>query len=358
MIKFFDEATHPQWLPERTIFVTWAGSHAYGTNTPTSDEDFRGIAIPPKEYFLGTPRFDQWTPKAVDVVIYGITKFFDLAKACNPNIIELLFTDPSQHLICTDAMEKLLAHRYHFLSRKARHTFAGYAKSQLNRIKGHRAWILNPPKAPPTRADFGLPDKPLISKDQLNAAEALVREKTASWWDDTFDDLDDAQKIAIKNHIEQYLTELEAAHGSNWEVVARHLGMEDNFIAVVSREKGYRAKKREWKQYQTWLATRNPVRAQMEKKYGFDCKHGMHLVRLLSMCAEILEKGEVNVKRPDAEFLLSIRNGAWTYDELIEWADKQEAYINEITPNSPLPKEPDYKLLDNLLLEIVEESLR
>ena len=36
------------WMGERTIFFARHGSHAYGLSTPTSDEDWKGVAIPPK----------------------------------------------------------------------------------------------------------------------------------------------------------------------------------------------------------------------------------------------------------------------------------------------------------------------
>ncbi|HWL26789.1 MAG TPA: nucleotidyltransferase domain-containing protein, partial [Ureibacillus sp.] len=41
------------WLEERTIILSPTGSYAYGTNTETSDKDFKGICIPPIDYYLG-----------------------------------------------------------------------------------------------------------------------------------------------------------------------------------------------------------------------------------------------------------------------------------------------------------------
>lgn len=35
-----------------TILLVASGSHAYGTATPTSDRDFKGIFIPPMDYYL------------------------------------------------------------------------------------------------------------------------------------------------------------------------------------------------------------------------------------------------------------------------------------------------------------------
>jgi predicted nucleotidyltransferase len=44
----------------RTIYMARHGSHAYGLNTPDSDEDFKGICVKPKEAYFGfTQRFEQ-----------------------------------------------------------------------------------------------------------------------------------------------------------------------------------------------------------------------------------------------------------------------------------------------------------
>jgi hypothetical protein len=54
--------------------------------------------------------------------------------------------------------------------------------------------------------------------------------------------------------------------------------------------------------------------AEDEVKYGYDCKHAYHFVRLIRMCKKILTTGKVIVKRLDLDELLHIRNGSWTYD--------------------------------------------
>src|SRR6266446_3242257 len=47
-------------------------------------------------------------------------------------------------------------------------------------------------------------------------------------------------------------------------------------------------------------ARRTPDRCSTIEQFGFDTKNAMHLVRLLRMCKELLETGEVNVTRRDA----------------------------------------------------------
>lgn len=76
------------------------------------------------------------------------------------------------------------------------------------------------------------------------------------------------------------------------------------------------------------------------------------------MCKEMLLTGKVIVKRPDREELISIRNGAWTYDQLIEFADKENDDLNKIYDTSNvLPKIPDMEKLDKLLVRLVETHL-
>lgn len=75
------------------------------------------------------------------------------------------------------------------------------------------------------------------------------------------------------------------------------------------------------------------------------------------MCREILETGEVNVWRPDAQELLDIRNGGWSYEQLIEFADEQDADINELYKSSPLPKRANQHRLDKLCIELTKDFM-
>ena len=104
-----------------------------------------------------------------------------------------------------------------------------------------------------------------------------------------------------------------------------------------------------------WLKERNPARRELEAKFGFDTKHGMHLVRLMRMCREILTGQGVLVKRPDADELLAIRNGAWSYEKMIEWAEQQDKELREVARASKLPSEPNRVRIDNLCQEIVRK---
>lgn len=350
------------WLPARTIYLTRHGSHAYGTSLPTSDVDIRGICIAPKKYYLGfTEKFDQTVLTEPDITIFDLRKFMHLAADANPNVLEILYTVPDDHLLVKSPMLRLFENRDLFLSKKAKHTFSGYAVSQLKRIRLHRRWLLNPVEQPPIRATFGLPERTVLPADQLMTAQAAIQKRMDEWeWRD-LEHLDPATRQFVQDEFARRLTEitqwsLDVDNGKVWAGAARSIGYDTNFIELLDRERRYGAAHREWAQYQEWKRSRNPLRAALEAKHGLDTKHAMHLVRLLRMCREILTEGKVIVRRPDAQELLAIRDGAWSYDQLVSWAEEQDANLTELAKVSSLPRQPNRVALDQLCAEIVEQS--
>lgn len=357
--KIAKASPHLSWIQDKTALLVRHGSHAYGTNVASSDEDFKGVCIPPKQYFFGTMhRFEQAELHEPDAVIYDIRKFFSLAADCNPNIVEVLHTDPSDHFIVSPIGETILAHKDDFLSKKIKMTFSGYAIAQLKRIKLHYRWTRHSVSAPPTRKELGLPEQTLIPQDQLMAASAEIQKEMDRFQFDFMGELSEPAKIEIRAIMAQMLAELKITAEQHWMSAARKVGLSDNFIEIMQKERAYTSAKREWDQYQTWKTNRNPTRAALEEKYGYDTKHAYHLVRLIRMCREVLLTGKVIVKRPDREELLTIRNGAWTYDQLIEFAEQQDQELTELyNTTTVLPKMPDREKLDKLCIELVEKSL-
>jgi predicted nucleotidyltransferase len=243
-----------------------------------------------------------------------------------------------------------------FLSRKVKHTFSGYAASQLKRIKGHYRWLKEPPKSQPTRQQYGLPERTLIPADQLEAARAAVQKRIDSWQMD-LSFVDDAVRAGIEAELHRVLDEQEINGSDQWTRAARAIGLDDNFIELMDLERRYDGAKKQWQQYQEWKKNRNEARAALEEKWGYDTKHAMHLVRLLRMCREILEGKGVLVKRPDAEELLAIRNGAWTYEALVEWAEAEDKALDEVAKNSSLPRTPPRDVLDLMCRSLIQRRL-
>lgn len=396
-------------IENRTIFLTVSGSHAYGMARPESDIDVRGICIPPKKYFLGTfSKFEQFQGEfsfeeepfylwgkpvedrsllsrlkeisgrvierneKIDLVIYDLRKFFSLAAKCNPNILELLFVDEDSFVKTTSFYDTLRDNRQLFLSKKAKYSFFGYALSQLKRIRTHRNWLLNPPSHKPTREEFGLENRTMLPKDQLRGAFAYIKKQVDKWLY--------IEEELPRNVLESIRTSTVTAIAEMWQGLSKgvcpvkedgydtvaleraasvFLGFDDNFIQYLEREKYYTNALNQYKSWVRWKKERNAARSELEAKAGYDTKHASHLIRLLRMAEELGERGEVLVRRPDAEELLAIRAGAWSYDELMEKVDALKERVEEIfsSPKNVLPQKPDTKKIEELAIKLTEQAL-
>jgi len=349
--------SHMRWMGEkdRLILVAVTGSRAYGTNRPDSDYDYKGVCVPPHQYRMGfLHKFDQLEVKQpIDCTIFNVIKFVQMAAACNPNILDVLFAHGDDLVVCNHVGQILRNARQDFLSKKASASFRGYAMSQIKRIKRHRRWLLDPPTHRPLRSEFGLSDMVAISKDQLNAAMSRIQKQIDSWEID-FGQMDDAEKIYVKEQMYRRLTELEIADDEQFAAAGRLLGYEENFLEMLTREKQWRQAVLDWEHYQNWKKHRNPARAALEKKFGYDTKHGMHLVRLMTMCREIGTTGDVIVKRVhDAPKLRGVLNGEWAFDYLDSWAEEQDKDLIEVWRKSSLPRTPDFAKLDELCQNLI-----
>lgn len=107
------------------IFNAILGSHAYGTNTSTSDMDYRGIFVNSMEEntpFFYKSHFTDNTKK--DSMSYEIGNFLKMYLNGNPNIIELLWVDEGNILYADENYELLRKNRVELLTTKVAHSFA------------------------------------------------------------------------------------------------------------------------------------------------------------------------------------------------------------------------------------------
>lgn len=289
------------------ILKVKGGSHAYGLNTEKSDLDIRGICIANKINILGLENFEQHENKQTDTVIYELKKFVRLAKQCNPNVIEILFADPSDIIFINDFGRKLIDNRELFLTKAARYRFAGYAFAQLERIRRHKKWIDNPPLEPNMK---NFTHKVSIIKKEF--VETCSRNFGA--------------KILINT-------------------IGRI-----KFAKFFHNE--YTVALKEYRHYKEWVDNRNAARHVLEEKYNYDTKHAMHLMRLLRMGCEIMEGKGVIVKRPDKDYLLDVRSGKYSYDEILTQANELDAKLNILYEKSTLPHSPDTNKINELVIKL------
>jgi len=100
-------------------------------------------------------------------------------------------------------------------------------------------------------------------------------------------------------------------------------------------------------------------RKKLVEKFGYDAKNASHLIRLLTMCIEILEGGVViPYRETDSHTFIDIKQGKWGLDRVKEYAD----YLFEVAKTSrnhtDLPDEPDYKKVEEFLMDALYTYLR
>ena len=124
--------------PKNLILKCVAGSHLYGLNTPSSDMDTRGIYLESIDDVLNINgrQNGECADDKQDEKYYSLGKFLKLASECNPNIIELLYLPEDAILYKSPVYDELVKHRDWFMSKRAMHTFKGYAYAQIQRAKG------------------------------------------------------------------------------------------------------------------------------------------------------------------------------------------------------------------------------
>jgi hypothetical protein len=111
-----------------------------------------------------------------------------------------------------------------------------------------------------------------------------------------------------------------------------------------------------WEAYQAWKDERNPARAELERRHGYDTKHAMHLVRLMRTGLELLETCELHVRRSDAHELNAVRDGAMTFDELQKVASELQAKMLAAVKGTALPADVDHAFVEEMALEIIRET--
>jgi predicted nucleotidyltransferase len=132
-----------QIITDDLVLMGYRGSVAHNMYIPNIDPnsiddiDLMGVYMAPVDHYIGIKQIketrevfiDQW-----DVVCYEFTKFVRLLLKCNPNVMSLLWLKDNQYIKIHPWGKLLIENRDMFVSKKAYHSFTGYAYNQLKRM--------------------------------------------------------------------------------------------------------------------------------------------------------------------------------------------------------------------------------
>ncbi|ODM26132.1 nucleotidyltransferase [Clostridium sp. Bc-iso-3] len=308
-------------LGKNILILTTAGSIAYGTNVDTSDIDIRGVTLETKQDLMGLSSFEQFEDRITDTVIYGLKKFINLCLDSNPNVLEILGTRPEHLLVITKEGQLLRDNVDLFLSKKAIQSFGNYATAQLRRLKN----ALARDNYPQAEKEQHILDSILGQMEHLKRTyKSFTKEEI-----DLYIDQSDRQEMDTEIFI---------------DICLKHYPLRDlkNIYSDMNNiVKNY-----------SKLNHRNSKKDELHLN-----KHAMHLIRLLITGTEILEGKGINTYREkERDFFLDIRKGKYSYSELFEMVDMYEHKFKVATESTSLPEQPNYKRVEELMLEIYSKA--
>ena len=314
-------------LGNNVIYLCLGGSHAYGTNTESSDVDIRGVAVNTERELLGLSDFETYVETNTDTTVYSASKYIKLLMICNPNIIEMLCVDDSDIIYINPLGKMILDNKELFLSKKAYWSFAGYAGAQLKRLQN-------------ATARDTLPEE-LREKHIMHSIERQISHIYQKFEGSIGNVTLHIGDAIDPNHSKEILM-----NGSFKDYPLRAFNQLYNSMNQVCKDYDH-------------LDNRN-----RKKDSSHLNKHAMHLIRLYMMCEEILSGKEVHTRRSGAELelLTRIRNGEFMKDDLFipefyELVDEYSAKLEEVRDNSLLPDQPDKNKIEDFLIKINHKAL-
>lgn len=339
------------------IFKTMVGSQAYGTSTPKSDQDFKGVYVQNQDDLLTFNYVEQFEVSK-DECYYEIRRFLQLLATANPTVLEMLFMPENCVLEKSPVYDLVIAERHKFLTKKCLHSFGGYAIAQIKKAKGldkkmnwEKSKVVR--KAP---IDFcyafdngkTMSLEKYLDKHELNQTHCgLVK----------LDHFRDCYALYHKTE-EGFYRGIISEAGNDVRLSSVPKGEVPQTMIFYNKD-GYSMHCKDYKEYEEWLANRNTQRYVDISGHNqqIDGKNLLHCRRLLDMAIEIATEKTIKVQRPNADYLLKIRRGEVDLETIIAEAEKDIEKLDELYAKSDLPDDVDREFVNDLLLKIRKQSI-
>lgn len=308
------------------------GSHLYGTSTPLSDQDFKGVHIPSgtaillqrAENVIDTgvvaKEGSKNTPNAIDSQSFSIQKFFDMLMKGDTVATEILFAPPAAIVESHPLWLDVQATGRSLLNRECK-GFVGYCVRQA--------------------AKYGIKGSRMASvKKLVDILDALPAAAKLGQFEEPLRDF-----AAAEEHAE--FVNIPSQHGTDmW-----HIDCVDRKMPMTATIKEARdVYSRVWENYG------HRSRAAMANE-GIDWKAVSHAVRVARQAIELLDTGTITFPRPDAGQLLEIKQGRRVYSEVNDELEALVAEVHAASARSLLPERSNAALADAMVSRLHLEQM-
>jgi predicted nucleotidyltransferase len=346
---------------EMILFKCLGGSYLYGTNSESSDKDYKGVFLPnlndlilgkaPKHYTSTTGSFNERNSSDdIDETYYSLHYFLELAAKGDTNAIDILFayTNYEAVIIDTPIWNKIIENIDKILTKNVK-AYLGYCIGQAKKysIKGDKLKNYNTFKS--------FCEKHLNEKDvngaPITLLEALELEFNTHQYPKTISNcipepgaernkiaFGETAKFNFGDHCyfetaqnkESYITISDVKFQLNDSIKSAY-----HKVQKVIASYGKRAEA---------AATDN----------GVDWKAISHCVRVLLQVEELLTTNKITFPLKEADFVKSIKYNTsnMSYEEIMSWIENHIMHIDEVLlPKSTLREKADYKWIEKFILD-------
>ena len=374
------------------------GSQLYNTALPNgqSDTDYGGVYIADTDILLGlSANYEpQVSDEKHDTTYYELGRWVELLMKANPNALESLFV-PEDKVVgeIHPAIQLIINNRDLFLTKEAIKSTSGYAYSQVKRARGHNKKCVNPVTERKEVLDFcytfkgqgSQSMKDFLKERGLNQKYCglvnipNMKDTYGVYYDYAshvqFEPMSLNEKLEFKRNLCLRFNEPEWSYyhidlridnkeffgysgivhpdGKSNEVRLSSIPKGETPICFMTyNQQGYESHCKRYKEYQEWLENRNETRYASNGNSNYDRKNMGHTVRLLHMGKELAENKGFNVVRTwDRDMILDIRNGKYTYEEIMEYVDKTYDEMMKAYDTCTLPETVDKEKVNKLLIK-------
>lgn len=319
----------------KILIKAQAGSHLFGTNTPSSDKDYKGVFLPTADQILlgsYSESISKTTGDAVsknskddiDIELYSLKKFCKMVSRGDTAALELLFT-PDDMIIEKDPLwNEVMKIRDELLSSQVS-AMIGYARQQANKygIKGSRMGTLNN-----------------VIKDlkEIEKQFDFKNPKLKHGWDLLI------EKLKGYEHIE--FIQMSATVKDGPEVVGidilgkkfdHHVAFNYVIPILDTMYKNFGQRAREAK-----------------KNNGIDWKALSHAARVSIQGLELLNTGKITLPliEKDVKLIKAIKAGELPYKEVQQILEDLLVELEASRNTSKLKEKVEQKILDELILKL------
>lgn len=370
------------------------GSTLYNTNLPNglSDVDYGGVYIAPLDvlYGLSYKYEPQVSDKKGDTTYYELGRWVELLIKANPNALESLYV-PTDKIIgeIHPSVQLFIDNRDLFLTKEVIKSTSGYARSQIHKATGHNKKCVSPMVERKDVLDFcytfkeqgsqpivdflneyGLQQKycGLVNIPNMKDVYGVYYDFAAHIF---FEKVDINTKVKLlyskivdSNKLDVIQSNIDMKNFYGYSGIV-HPDGKSNEVRLSSIPKGetpicfmtynqcgYESHCKRYKEYQQWLEERNPMRFASNGNSNYDRKNMAHTIRLLHMGRELSQNKGFNVVRTwDREMILDIRNGKYSYEEILNYANNVYDEMLKTMDKCSLPDKVDIDKVNNLLIQ-------